>query len=65
MYLEAAALADPPPAGAVALDARLRAARALAAAGLRRDARAQMEWVARHARDKALQDMARRELQRP
>ncbi|HEX6828472.1 MAG TPA: hypothetical protein VF104_05790 [Burkholderiales bacterium] len=63
-YLEAASAGDTRSADAVTVDARLRAARALAAAGMRRDARAQLEWVARHARDKALQDLARRELDR-
>lgn len=63
-YLEAAAAADPKSSDAAAVDARLRAARALAAAGLRKDARAQLELVVRQAREKALQDLARRELER-
>lgn len=63
-YLEAASAADPRSTDVATADARLRAARALAAAGLRTDARAQLELVARQARDKALQDLARRELER-
>lgn len=63
-FLEAAAMKEAKSPGAAAVDARLRAARALAAAGLRKDARAQLEWVARQARERALQDLARRELDR-
>lgn len=62
-YLEAAAKADPKSPDAAVVDARFRAARVLAAAGLRTDARAQLEWVARQGRDKALQELARREIE--
>lgn len=64
-FLDAALAADAKAPDAAALDARMRAARSLALAGYRKDAMAQWEWVAKHARDKALQDLARRELERP
>lgn len=64
-FLDAALALDLKVPDAAALDARMRAARSLALAGYRRDAKAQWEWVAKYARDKALQDLARREMERP
>lgn len=58
-YLHAAARAEDAAAGAWA---RLEAGLQLARAGLRADARAQFEWLLRHARDPALIAQARREL---
>ncbi|MGH8617637.1 MAG: hypothetical protein ACREUW_08075, partial [Burkholderiales bacterium] len=43
---------------------RLRAAQALARAGLREDARAQYEWLLKNGKDAATLDAARRELQK-
>jgi hypothetical protein len=61
-WLEAA-LAGPAPAGDV-VAWRLNAARALVRAGLRDDARAEYEWLAKNAKDAATLDAARRELQK-
>ncbi|HSD60931.1 MAG TPA: hypothetical protein VLC55_08760, partial [Burkholderiales bacterium] len=64
-FMDAALALDLRVPDAAALDARMRAARSLALAGYRRDAKAQWEWVAKNARDKGLQDLARREAERP
>ncbi|MGE0556787.1 MAG: hypothetical protein AB7E73_00110 [Burkholderiales bacterium] len=60
-YLRSALRAAAPEAAA---GARLRAGLALVRAGLRDDARAQFEWLLRHAKDPAQLSVARRELGR-
>ncbi len=59
-YLRAALRASGPDAAAA--EARLQAGLSLARAGLREDARAQFEWLLKHARDPAQIAVARREL---
>jgi hypothetical protein len=60
-WLDAAFVA--PPANDVA-GLRLRAAQALARAGLKEDARAQYDWLLKNTKDAATLDAARRDLQR-
>ncbi len=61
-WLEAALTGSPPAGDVVAW--RLSAARALVRAGLKDDARAEYEWLAKNAKDAATLDAARRELQK-
>lgn len=61
-WLDAAFIAAPPANDAPGL--RLRAAQALARAGLKEDARAQYEWLLKNGKDAATLDAARRELQK-
>jgi hypothetical protein len=63
-YLQAAVAVDLKTPDAVAVEARLRAARSLAAAGYRTDARAQYERLRKSVRDRELQDLLRRESER-
>lgn len=63
-YLQAALAGDPRATDALALQARLQAGIMLARAGLREDARAQLEWVIKNGRDAAQLELARRELGR-
>jgi hypothetical protein len=64
-YLRSALLADVKVPDALALQARLAAALNLAQAGYRDDARAQFEWLLKHAKDPAQLDAARRGLAKP
>ena len=61
-YLRSALLADDKAPDALALQARLAAALNLVQAGFREDARAQLEWLVKHATDPVQVDIARREL---
>jgi hypothetical protein len=61
-YLRSAVLADPKEPDAVALQARLAAALALARAGYTGDARAQFEWLLKNTKDPVQIEIARREL---
>lgn len=61
-YLRSAMRADPKAPDASAIEARFGAALALARAGYSSDARAQFEWLLKHARDPVQADIARREL---
>ena len=63
-YLQAALVPDARATDALALQARLRAGVLLARAGLRDDARAQLEWVVKNGREPAQLELARRELGR-
>ena len=64
-YFLRAALTDESRAtDALALQARLAAALALARAGYREDARAQFQWLLKHSKDPAQLETARRELSR-
>jgi hypothetical protein len=64
-YLRSALLAEDRVPDALALQARLLAARNLARAGYRQDARVQFEWLLKNSKDAAHIEMARRELGRP
>lgn len=61
-FLQAALAPDGKSRGATAPSARLAAARNLARAGYRQDAREQFEWVIRHSRNPADREVARRGL---
>jgi hypothetical protein len=61
-FLRSALLADGKTPDALALQTRLAAGLSLAQAGYRADARAQFEWLLKHATDPAQLDIARREL---
>ncbi|MGW8182509.1 MAG: hypothetical protein ACWGMT_00985 [Burkholderiales bacterium] len=61
-FLQAALAPDGKSRGATASTARLAAARNLARAGYRQDAREQFEWVIRHSRNPADREVARRGL---
>jgi hypothetical protein len=63
-YLQAAVAVELKTPDAVAVDARLRAARSLTAAGYRTDARGQYERLRKTVRDRELQDLLRRESDR-
>jgi hypothetical protein len=63
-YLRSALSGDTRTADTLAVQARLAAAMSLVRAGLRKDARAQFEWLARNAKDAAVSEAARRELQK-
>ncbi|MBI3045134.1 MAG: hypothetical protein HYY78_20160 [Betaproteobacteria bacterium] len=63
-FLRAALASGSQPADALALQARLAAARNLARAGYRDDARAQYRWLLKHAKDPAQVETAQRELAR-
>ena len=64
LYLQGASLAAAPESDRDALQARESAANALAKAGMRADARAVYEWLARNAADMMIRDRALRALSR-
>ncbi len=63
-YLRAALADEARSTDALALQARLAAATSLARSGYREDARAQFQWMLKHAKDPAQIETARRELAR-
>jgi hypothetical protein len=63
-YLRAALADEARPTDALALQSRLAAAVSLARAGYREDARAQFQWLLKHAKEPAQVEAARRELSR-